>query len=61
MTTDLFYLALTAMLTAALWIPYIASQVMTNGPLSGEKLLGPRAPPGPVVGSARQPRTSQRR
>ena len=33
MTTDLKYLAYTALLTAALWIPYVISQVMTNGPL----------------------------
>ena len=31
MTTDLKYLAWTAKLTAALWIPYVACQVMTNG------------------------------
>ena len=31
MTTDLRYLAYTAMLTAALWIPYVVSQVMANG------------------------------
>jgi len=31
MTTDLTYLALTAILTATLWVPYIACQVMTNG------------------------------
>ena len=31
MSTDLKYLAFTAMLTAALWIPYVVSQVMTNG------------------------------
>ena len=42
MTTDLWYLACTAMLTAALWIPYIACQVMTNGPLSGENYVDPR-------------------
>jgi uncharacterized MAPEG superfamily protein len=41
MTTDLWYLACTAMLTAALWIPYIACQVMTNGPLSGENYVDP--------------------
>ena len=29
MTTDLKYLAYTAMLTAALWIPYVVAQVMT--------------------------------
>lgn len=33
MMTDLQYLAYTAILTAALWIPYVASQVVTNGPL----------------------------
>src|ERR1700674_1073044 len=33
MTTDLYYLAYTALLAAALWIPYVVSQVMTNGPL----------------------------
>ncbi len=31
MTPDLKYLAYTAMLTAALWIPYIVSQVRANG------------------------------
>jgi len=31
MTDDLTYLAWTALLTAVLWIPYIAGQVMTNG------------------------------
>jgi uncharacterized MAPEG superfamily protein len=50
MTTDLFYLALTAMLTAALWIPYIASQVMTNGPLSGENYADPAPRPVPLWG-----------
>ncbi len=31
MTTDLTYLAYTALLTAALWIPYVVAQVVTNG------------------------------
>jgi uncharacterized MAPEG superfamily protein len=31
MTTDLMYLALTAALTASLWIPYVVAQSMTNG------------------------------
>ncbi len=31
MTPELTYLAYVAMLTAALWIPYVISQVMTNG------------------------------
>jgi uncharacterized MAPEG superfamily protein len=34
MSTDLKYLALTAILTASLWIPYIIAQVRTNGPLT---------------------------
>ncbi len=38
MTTDLWYLACTAMLTAALWIPYIVCQVMTNGALAPTEL-----------------------
>jgi hypothetical protein len=33
MSTDLRYLAFTAILTASLWIPYVVCQVMTNGPL----------------------------
>ncbi len=45
MTTDLWYLALTAMLTAALWIPYIVCQVTTNGPLSGRTTSTPRPVP----------------
>jgi uncharacterized MAPEG superfamily protein len=50
MTTDLWYLALTAMLTAALWIPYIACQVMMNGPLSGENYVDPAPRPVPLWG-----------
>ena len=34
MSTDLKYLALTAVLTASLWIPYVITQVTTNGPLT---------------------------
>ena len=34
MTTDLTYLAFTAMLTGSLWIPYVISQVVTNGLLT---------------------------
>ena len=41
MTTDLAYLAYTAMLTAALWIPYIVAQVMTNGPLKPANYVDP--------------------
>src|SRR5580693_1821942 len=51
MTTDLWYLACTAILTAALWIPYIACQVMTNGPLSGENYVDPAPVPCPFGAS----------
>ena len=50
MTTDLWYLALTAMLTAALWIPYIACQVMTNGALSPAEYADPKPRPVPLWG-----------
>ena len=50
MTKDLWYLAFTAMLTAALWIPYIICQVMTNGPLSGENYVDPAPRPVPLWG-----------
>ena len=60
MTTDLFYLALTAMLTAALWIPYIACQVMTNGPLSGENYVDPAPRPVPLWGQRAHRATSTR-
>src|SRR5580704_16809317 len=50
MTTDLWYLACTAMLTAALWIPYIACQVMTNGFLAPENYVDPAPRPIPLWG-----------
>jgi uncharacterized MAPEG superfamily protein len=50
MTPDLKYLAYTAILTAALWIPYIASQVMTNGFLGPENYVDPTARPVPLWG-----------
>ena len=50
MTTDLWYLALTAMLTAALWIPYIICQVMTNGPLAPANYIDPTPRPLPSWG-----------
>lgn len=50
MTVELKYLALTALLTAALWIPYIACQVMTNGLLSGENYRNPAPRPVPLWG-----------
>ena len=41
MTTDLRYLAYTALLTAALWISYIVCQVQTNGFLTPENYVDP--------------------
>ncbi len=50
MTTDLMYLAATAMLTAALWIPYVIAQVATNGFLKPENYVDPAPRPLPPWG-----------
>lgn len=50
MTTDLKYLAFTAMLTAVLWIPYIVCQVMSNGPLQPGNYKDPSPRPVPLWG-----------
>lgn len=50
MTTDFTYLALTAILTAALWIPYIIAQVMTNGFLAAPNYVDPTPRPLPPWG-----------
>ena len=50
MTTDLKYLAFTAMLTAALWIPYVVCQVMTNGFLQPPNYVDPSSRPVPNWG-----------
>ena len=50
MSTDLKYLAWTAMLTASLWIPYIVSQVMTNGFLTPPNYVDPTPRPVPLWG-----------
>jgi uncharacterized MAPEG superfamily protein len=50
MTADLRYLAFTAILTAALWIPYIVAQVMTNGPLAPSNYVDPAPRPLPLWG-----------
>jgi uncharacterized MAPEG superfamily protein len=50
MSTDLKYLALTAMLTAVLWIPYVVAQVMTNGFLTPPNYLDPTPRPLPLWG-----------
>jgi uncharacterized MAPEG superfamily protein len=50
MSTDLKYLALTAMLTAVLWIPYVVAQVMTNGFLTPPNYADPTPRPLPLWG-----------
>jgi uncharacterized MAPEG superfamily protein len=50
MTTDLKFLALTAMLTATLWIPYVISQVMANGFLTPPNYVDPAPRPVPLWG-----------
>jgi uncharacterized MAPEG superfamily protein len=50
MSTDLKYLAFTAILTASLWIPYIACQLMTNGSLTPKNYLDPTPRPVPLWG-----------
>ena len=50
MTPDLTYLAYTAILTAALWIPYVVSQVATNGFLTPKNYVDPTPRPVPPWG-----------
>jgi uncharacterized MAPEG superfamily protein len=50
MSTDLKYLAWTAMLTAALWIPYVVCQVITNGFLTPPNYVDPSPRPVPNWG-----------
>jgi uncharacterized MAPEG superfamily protein len=50
MSTELHYLAYTAMLTAALWIPYVVSQVQANGFLKPENYRDPTPRPLPLWG-----------
>jgi len=50
MSTDLKYLAFTAMLTASLWIPYVVAQVMTNGFLTPPNYVDPEPRPVPLWG-----------
>ncbi len=50
MSTDLKYLALTALLTAVLWIPYVVAQVMTNGFLKPINYMDPAPRPLPLWG-----------
>ena len=50
MSTDFSYLALTALLTGSLWIPYVVCQVMTNGFLQPENYTDPKPRPLPLWG-----------
>jgi len=50
MSPDLKYLALTAMLTASLWIPYIVAQVTANGFQRPENYVDPTPRPVPLWG-----------
>ncbi len=50
MSTELKYLAFTALLTASLWIPYVVAQVRTNGFLIPENYVDPKQRPLPFWG-----------
>jgi uncharacterized MAPEG superfamily protein len=50
MSPELKYLALTALLTASLWIPYVVAQVVTNGPLQPPNYVDPTPRPLPLWG-----------
>ncbi|MGO8952544.1 MAG: MAPEG family protein [Rhodomicrobium sp.] len=50
MSTDLTYLTYTAILTAALWIPYVVAQVVTNGFLKPANYVDPAPRPLPNWG-----------
>src|ERR1700758_897827 len=50
MPTDLKYLALTAILTASLWIPYVIAQVSANGFLTPQNYADPTPRPVPLWG-----------
>jgi uncharacterized MAPEG superfamily protein len=50
MSTELKYLAFTALLTASLWIPYVVAQVMTNGFLTAPNYVDPKQRPLPFWG-----------
>lgn len=50
MTTELKYLALTALLTGSLWIPYVIAQVVTNGFLTPANYVDPTPRPLPLWG-----------
>jgi uncharacterized MAPEG superfamily protein len=49
-STDLKYLAFTAILAASLWIPYVVAQVTANGPLAPPDYADPTPRPLPPWG-----------
>ncbi|RBP14330.1 MAPEG family protein [Roseiarcus fermentans] len=51
MSAELRYLAYTAFLTAALWIPYIVCQVQTNGLLAPANYVDPKPRDVPLWGA----------
>jgi uncharacterized MAPEG superfamily protein len=50
MSTELTYLAYTAILTGSLWVIYIACQVQTNGFLEPQNYIDPAQRPVPLWG-----------
>jgi uncharacterized MAPEG superfamily protein len=48
MTTEMFYLLLTAILTGVLWVPVVVGYVKTRGPLTDEMYATPPATPLPA-------------
>lgn len=50
MSPDLKYLAFTALLTAALWIPYVVCQVVTKGAPTAQDYRDPTPPRLPLWG-----------
>lgn len=50
MTTELTYLAWTALLTVVLWIPYVVCQAQSNGMMSAENYRDPTPRPVPLWG-----------
>jgi uncharacterized MAPEG superfamily protein len=50
MSPELKYLALTALLTASLWIPFVIAQLVTNGPLQPANYVDPTTRPLPPWG-----------
>jgi uncharacterized MAPEG superfamily protein len=59
MTTELFYLLFTAILTGALWIPLVAGYVLSRGPLKpSDYKVAPTSPLPPWVNRANRAQTN---